>query len=95
MILMGTLLIILRKDLFLNALLSGILMMLVSMPTLYYSSMLLSPGWIEKIWLWNNLSGIRITGIPIEDLVFYFLMGFIIGPFYEYSRGAKLVSLKK
>lgn len=81
-----------RRDLFFNALASGILMAIVSLPS-YYVFIWLFPGFIDKTWMSQYLSGIVITGIPLEDLIFYFLFGFIIGPFYEYWQNKRLVSI--
>jgi len=36
------------------------------------------------------LSGHRITGIPVEEIIFWFLAGFLFGPFYEYWQGVRL-----
>ncbi len=81
-----------RRDLFLNALASGILMAIVSLPS-YYAFIWLFPGFIHKTWMSQYLSGIIIIGIPLEDLIFYFLFGFIIGPFYEYWQNKRLVNV--
>lgn len=50
---------------------------------------------IEKTWMFQNLSGITVTKIPIEDLIFYFLMGFIVAPLYEYWQGYRLRKISK
>lgn len=89
MILAAAFLLFTRRDLFLNALMSGFLMALVSLP-IYYILIWLFPGFVHKTWLSQYLSGITITGIPVEDIVFYFLFGFIIGPFYEYWQDRRL-----
>jgi hypothetical protein len=72
-----------RKDLFLNSLLSGVLMALVSL-FFYFFIILISPTWIDQTYFFNHLSGILVFGIPIEELVFWFLGGAVFGPFYEY-----------
>ncbi|MFI5265264.1 MAG: lycopene cyclase domain-containing protein [Candidatus Levyibacteriota bacterium] len=89
MILPTLCLIYFRKDLILTSLLNGLLMVFVSLP-MYYFWILFSPGWIEKTYLFNHLTGFRITGIPLEDIVFYFLFGLLIAPFYEYWQGIRL-----
>ena len=63
-----------RRDLFFNALASGILMVIVSLPV-YYTFIWFFPGFIHKTWMFQYLSGILIIGIPLEDLIFYFLFG--------------------
>lgn len=91
MIAISFILISLRKDLLFGAFINGILMILVMLP-IYYLLETISPGFIEATWLFNFLSGIKITGIPIEEFVFWFLFGFIVAPFYEYWQGLRLVS---
>ncbi len=78
-----------RKDLILTSLFNGLLMILVTIPV-YYFLILFSPGWVEKTWLFSHLTGIKITGIPLEDLIFYFLLGLFVAPLYEYWQGVRL-----
>ncbi len=77
-----------RPDLLADALWSGILMTAVTLPV-YWFMQPLAPGYVDAVWAQAHLSGARFTGIPIEDLIFYFTMGFAVGPFYEYLRGEK------
>lgn len=83
-----TLMLFVRKDLVANAFISGILMALISF-SFYYTIIFLSPTWIDRVYL-PSLSGIRIIGVPIEELIFWFLSGSVFGPFYEYWQGEKL-----
>lgn len=78
-----------RRDLFLNGALSGLLMMFISL-TVYYAIIFLTPGWIATTYD-PTLSGVYITGIPVEELIFWFLAGLVFGPFYEYWKGEQLV----
>lgn len=89
MLLVTGCLVFFRKDLILTSFLNGILMTLVVFP-MYYFLMIFSPGWIASTWLFQHLSGILITGIPLEDLAFYFLLGLCAAPFYEYWQGLRL-----
>lgn len=89
MIIAAAYLLITRRDLFINALMSGFLMALVSLP-FYYVLIWLFPGFVYKTWLFQYLSGTTITGIPVEGIVFYFLFGFVIGPLYEYWQNRRL-----
>lgn len=79
-------LIVIRKDLFFSSFINGFLMILIALPV-YYAMMLLSPGVIEKTYLLDKLSGIRITGIPIEEIIFYYVFGFMVTLLYEYWQG--------
>lgn len=88
-IIMGGVLILLRKDLIYDALLTGFCLTITSIPV-YLLLEYLSSNFIENTWLWQNLSGITFMKIPIEDLIFYFLAGFSIAPFYLYWKNEKL-----
>lgn len=87
MTLVSIIMIIKRKDLFFDALGSGVLVTVASLPS-YYLAMFVNSEWIDVTY--SMLSGIRITGIPIEELVFWFIAGFLFGPFYEYWQGKRL-----
>lgn len=84
----------LRKDLLVSSLLTGMLMVLVTVP-FYYFGMIFSPGYIEKTWMLQNLSGILVTGIPIEDIIFYFLLGLTAAPLYEFWQNERLRKMSK
>jgi hypothetical protein len=82
-------LIFLRRDLFICAIINGFLMTTIVLPV-YYFLMIFSPGFVEKTYLFKTLSGIRITGIPIEELIFFFLFGCVTVLIYEYWWGFRL-----
>lgn len=92
-ILIGCLIIYERKDLAFDAFISGLLTTIAFLP-FYYSIMATFPDWINQTYYWSNLSGIKITGIPIEEMVFYFLFGFCVGPSYEFWQKLKERKLK-
>ncbi len=81
----SSILLISHHQLFTNSLLSGLLFMLISVP-IYLVLNALSPGWIEHTYLFDSLSGIRIFTIPLEEYLYYFVTGLIIGPLFEYSK---------
>ena len=89
----GVIILWFRKDLVIDAILSGFLVSLVSLP-FYWILFYLSPGIVGAIWYTNRLSGVYFAGIPVEDLVFYFFVGFTVGPLYEFWRGERLRRLK-
>ena len=89
----GSLIIFFRHDLWIDAVMSGVLVAILFLP-FYWILILLSPDIIEKTWLFDHLTGSRITGVPIEDIVFYFLVGFAVGPFYAYWQGERLRAMK-
>lgn len=77
-----------RRDLFFDALASGLLVGLLTLFG-YIIFLALFPGVIHKWWLLPNLSHIFISGIPIEELLWAFGVGMVAGPFYEFFMGLK------
>ena len=86
MIISLILLLMFRSDLLINSLFSGLLMVIVSIPT-YYIIEQLSPGWVQNTFLYDYLSGIHVFSAPLEDVVFYLLFGMWVGPAYELWKG--------
>lgn len=82
-----------RRDLILNSILSGIFLVVISLPA-YVIPELITPGWISSAWYLENLSGITILKVPLEDLIWFFLAGLFIGPLYEYWQEGKLINKK-
>lgn len=93
MALVGCIIIFLRRDLLACALGSAFLVGGIFLPV-FYIAMQISPGYIEQYWIFSSLSGIRITGIPVEDILFYSLAGFVYGPFYKFWMNERLVPQK-
>lgn len=83
-----------RKDLILNSILSGFFLMLTSFLA-FITVELITPEWINSAWFLENLSGIIILTAPLEDLIWFFLMGMFIGPLYEFWKEGKIQNLKK
>lgn len=77
-----------RRDLFVISLASGFLMVLASLP-IYLIMIFVSPGWIEHTWMLEKLSGKFLLGIPVEDYVWYFLVGAMISILYPFYSGEK------
>ncbi len=74
-----------RRDLLSISILSGIAMVFLSLP-IYLIMIFLSPGWVETAWTLENLSGILALGIPVEDYIWYFLVGAFISILYPYFK---------
>ncbi len=83
-----------RRDLILDSVLSGIFLLLTSF-IFYIIPEILFPGWIKSAWNFGIISGITILKVPVEDLVWFFLVGLLVGPLYEYSKQGKLIKIKK
>lgn len=78
-----------RRDLIINGVLSGLLMVCVSV-VFYTTAILVSSDWVDKTYLFKTLSGIQVGGIPVEEFIFWFLAGMVFGPFYEFWKGLRL-----
>lgn len=85
----GLVLIFLRRDLFYDALLTGLMCAIGALP-IFWIIIFVSPHFIDTTWAFKNLSGIRFTGAPTEDIIFYFSVGFIYGPLYLYWKSEGL-----
>jgi len=83
-----------RKDLILNSLISGILLLVIAIVT-YSLLELLTPGWVQSFWQFKNVPNIVILNVPLDDVLWYFLAGAFIGPLYEYWQEGKLINMKK
>jgi hypothetical protein len=55
----------------------------------------LNPNFIQSIWYLNNLTGILVLGIPLEEYLFAFSFGFGISHFYEFVSGKEIILQKK
>tara|TARA_Y100000310_G_scaffold329510_1_gene399519 strand:- start:1209 stop:1907 length:699 start_codon:yes stop_codon:yes gene_type:complete len=82
-----------RKDLILSSIISGFLLLIISAPV-YYLLELISPGWIDAFWYFQNTPKIILFWVPIDDIIFYFLSGLLLGPLYEYWQEGRLVNKK-
>lgn len=72
-----------RPDLLGKTILGGILFVV------YYSLLFLAfkasaPGYVDRIWNWETISGARISGIPIEELLFAGAFGCYWSGAYEH-----------
>ncbi len=78
-----------RRDLLLNGLVSGVLMTAISGFS-YATIVMISPEWVNRAYKFDTLSGFLISGIPVEEFIFWFLAGLFFGPLYEYWQGKQL-----
>ncbi len=84
-----TIILIKRKDLVVDSILSGIILMIFSF-LFYIVPEIIFPGWISFTWNFKMVSGLTILKVPIEDLIWFFLAGMLIGPLYEYWQEGKI-----
>lgn len=76
----------LRKDLLFDSICSSIiagLFFLIGYSVLLY----FFPELFNKLWLFQNISGITIFRIPLEELLWAFSLGLMCGPLYEFYAG--------
>lgn len=78
-----------RPDLIADSVLSGVLLLII-MTAVYYPVTLLFPNWIHEFWLFENVPPILVLGVPIDDVLWYILLGFYMGPLYEYWGSGRL-----
>ena len=83
-----------RRDLIIDSLVSGFLILITSI-FVFLTIDFFTPAWIESAWYLDNLSGIIILRAPLEDLIWFFLIGTLFGPLYEYWKEGRLVNYKE
>ena len=82
MFLVGTSIILYRPNLVKHALVTGALM--VALTFVFFQIFItMFPGIVQAWWELDRISGILISGIPLEELFFAFLWGYILGPASE------------
>lgn len=94
LLLIGAAEILLRKDLFIPAVMNGLL---TAMLTILMFSILIVfyPDIFKANWLLGNLSGFSILSIPFEEIFFAFAVGLVAGNAYELIYGYGIVDEKK
>lgn len=90
-LLIGTYIVADRKDLLLDALLSGILVAILVFLTEQLFFARLFPDAARDFWQIENISGILLGGIPVEEILWAAVVGFAVGPVYEYIRRYRLL----
>ncbi len=89
-LLMAAVTFILRKDLFVEGLMSG-LFLATGMFFAYLIFLSVFPEAIHRWWFLHNISGILIAGIPLEELAWAFCLGLVAGPSYELYTGVRIL----
>ena len=77
-----------RHDLLIDSLVSGVLVG-VMMFLGYLIFLSIFPEAIHRWWILNNISGVLVHGIPVEELMWAFGWGMVGGPVYEFFTGLK------
>ena len=82
-----------RKDLIRDSFFSGIFTVLI-MFLVYQIIELIIPGFFESFFLFQNIGHIIFLKIPLEEYIWFFLLGLLVGPLYEYWKEGKLINVK-
>ncbi len=80
-----------RRDLIMPSIWSGILTALCILPV-YWITIITVPGWVMATYDFKFLSGKLLTGIPIEELIFWFVAGAFIGILSAFTCSGKFIS---
>lgn len=84
-----------RKDLILPSIWSGIVTTLCILP-LYWATIIFVPGWISATYYFENLpTSFLVTGIPIVELIFWFISGLFIGILSAFTWSGRFVEQEK
>jgi hypothetical protein len=94
MLIAGLYILYFRRDLYPTLFWSALLMVLVSLP-IYFLWQAATPDIIEKFWNLPQMTGAGIFHIPIEDVIWFALVGFCMGGLVEYAFGYRLVDTKE
>ena len=89
-LLVGTYVIADRKDLVFNALVSGLLIAVLVFAAEQVFFVRMFPEAAAGFWEARHLSRLMLGGIPVEEIVWSAVVGFAIGPLYEYMREVRL-----
>lgn len=80
---------ILRRDLFLHSIISGVFLSVIYFIFFAFIFIPLFPGIVKEWWHLSQLSRIFLLGVPMEELMWCFFFGLFIGPSYEFILGLK------
>jgi hypothetical protein len=64
----------------------------------YYSLLFIAfqasaPGYVDRIWNWEAITGVRVMGIPVEELLFAAVFGFYWSGAYEHLFWSRPVAI--
>lgn len=94
LILVGTVVILMNKKLFIPSIISGFIIMLITF-FVFQFMLRINPDIFKEYWMLHNLSNIFIINILLEEYIFAFALGFGTAGFYELINGYDLVKDKE
>jgi len=83
-----------RRDLIKDSIISGISTLIIAI-IIYQLLNIITPGFFDEFWLFQNIGRIMLFGMPLEEIIWFLLAGVFIGPLYEYWQEGKLINIKK
>ena len=89
-LLVGTYIVADRHDLLFNALITGLLTAVLVFITEQIFFIRLFPDAATGFWQFDVIRSFMISGIPLEEILWAAVIGFTIGPMYEYLRRYEL-----
>ena len=75
-----------RHDLLLDAVMSGIMMALLIFFVEHIFFFRLFPDTSTHFWQWSTVSTFFLTNVPVVEIIWATVVGFTIGPMYEWLR---------
>jgi hypothetical protein len=83
-----------RKDLILKSMTTGALMAAGAFAGFFIMN-IIQPTFVQEWWMLKNLSGLLLFGIPVEDVIWFFLVGTSVGCIYRFWKGGILMPQDK
>lgn len=94
-LLVGVIISLMRHDLFKVSVVSGLMIMILAFLMLSALRIIFTTPVFYEHWQMDNLLGIFVLGIPLEELLFAFALGFGAANVYEFISGYSLVEKRK
>ena len=82
-----------RPDLFRLSVYTAILVTVFTFIA-YKALLFFKPYIVTAWWDLDNISGILLLGVPLEEFVWFATMGLALGPLYELFKGIEIVKIK-
>ena len=83
-----------RRDLIYHSFVGGLVFLFLYVIG-YEIFLVIFPGFIQNAYSLNNLSGVFLFGLPLEEFLYAFSSGMLLAPLYEYVHGEKCIKEKR
>jgi len=81
-----------RPDLIKYSIASGFMMLFVAYIA-YGITWIFTPDWLDKYMYFTNIPRVVLGCMALDDVIWFFLAGALIGPFYEYWQHGRFVQI--